>query len=605
LKQVVAILLGLLLLSCNKEVKEPQAEQGEPEPLFETSMLQDALEEVFRDARVWNSIYPELRFGDTLLEFYKDRKLKPLWLDGENENLFSILEVFADARFEGLQPNYYSVDTLRSLSGMLNNYADADLYKRMAWMEVKISDHLLSFHRDRVVGRTEPDSIFKSAYKLPRRVYDQFDLMSVLDARHFKKSLSYNTHQEPEYTLYSNLLKEYYAKIDSGEKWFSIDTTGIKRIDPGDSVTIMPDVMHKLAIMGMVPTEQALKADSFVYNKKIAPFIEQAQERFGLFADGVLGVKTLELINTKIEDRLEQIAATMERLRWFEVKEDPPYILVNLPAFKLQLFHPDSIQEMRVCIGKARPNTYDAAYEKYLETGKWWDRPRDFETPQVSSRVHYLVVNPTWTVPKSIITREMFHKMKKDSFYLRDNGYGVFYKGIELNRDTINWSKFKADKIPFTIVQEAGDANALGKVKFIFPNPFHVYLHDTPQRSKFKWTERAVSHGCVRVEQPIQLGEFLMMNHKEFDSDDFRIMMGYKPEDEDRLKDYDPEDSTAEIQPIDSTEIIRLKDPVPVYFLYNTIWFDEDGVPQYRRDVYDKNRKVLEAMRQPGKVKFK
>jgi len=82
-------------------------------------------------------------------------------------------------------------------------------------------------------------------------------------------------------------------------------------------------------------------------------------------------------------------------------------------------------------------------------------------------------------------------------------------------------------------------------------------------------------------------------------------MMGYKPEDEDRLKDYDPEDSTAEIQPIDSTEIIRLKDPVPVYFLYNTIWFDEDGVPQYRRDVYDKNRKVLEAMRQPGKVKFK
>jgi len=142
LKQVVAILLGLLLLSCNKEVKEPQAEQGEPEPLFETSMLQDALEEVFRDARVWNSIYPELRFGDTLLEFYKDRKLKPLWLDGENENLFSILEVFADARFEGLQPNYYSVDTLKSLSGMLNNYADADLYKRMAWMEVKISDHL-------------------------------------------------------------------------------------------------------------------------------------------------------------------------------------------------------------------------------------------------------------------------------------------------------------------------------------------------------------------------------------------------------------------------------------------------------------------------------
>jgi len=603
LKKAVAIIFSLLLFSCAKEAKQIDNTTEEVIP-FQELKLFDACEEILSNAEIWNSIYPELRFGDTLGIFYKDRDYKPLWINDIREGNSEIIEIFANARFEGLDPAYYQKDTLFALSKLINDYSDDEVYRRMAWMELKISDHLLSFHRDRVIGRTEPDSIFKSSYRLPRRVYPEFELMSVLNPKKYEKVLRNNTHQEKEYKLYSNLLKEYYAKLDSGESWFSIDTTGIKKIEPGDTVSIMPNVTRKLAIMGMITEEQALKADSNYYNKEIEPFIKEAQERFGLFSDGVLGRKTLELINTKIEDRLVQIAATMERLRWFEVKEEAPYILVNLPAFELQLFHPDSIQTMKVCIGKPRPLSYDAAYEKYLKTGKWWDRPRDFETPQVASKVHYLVINPTWTVPKSIVTREMFHQMKKDSFYLRDNGYGVFYKGKELNPDTINWSKFKADKLPFTIVQEAGDANALGKVKFIFPNPFHVYLHDTPQRSKFKWTERAVSHGCVRVEQPIELGEFLMMNHAEYNSDDFRIMMGYEPEDEDRLKDYDPQDSTAEIQPLDSTEIVRLKDPVPVYFLYNTIWFDEDDIPQYRRDVYDKNRKIIEAMRHPEKAKF-
>ena len=296
--------------------------------------------------------------------------------------------------------------------------------------------------------------------------------------------------------------------------------------------------------------------------------------------------------------------ACMERIRWFELPEEPPFIAVNLPEFALYLHYPDSIAQMKVCIGKARPPSYDGQYDKYLQTGKWWDRPRDFETPQVSSKIHYLVINPTWTVPKSIITREMFYHMRRDSTYLRTNGYGVYYKGKSLNPDSINWKKYKADKIPFNIVQEAGEANALGKVKFIFPNPYQVYLHDTPQKSKFKWTERAVSHGCVRVEDPLKLGSFLMIYHHELDSDDFRIKMGYPPLSEERLEEYDPLDSLAEIQPIDTTEIIRLSESMPVYFLYNTIWFDEEDRPQFRTDVYDKNRRIIEAMWFPEKIRF-
>ena len=604
MKQVCIVLFALLLGACAKD-PEPQ-ESTDPPPVFEfdKSKVKKALRSQLTEVKSWNRLYSDLRFGDTLASFYAKRNYRPIWVLGLRKGDHSVLYKLGECRYEGLERSLYDFDTLTDLSSQLKTLEYDDLYRTMAWLEMKISDHLLSYHRDRVIGRTEPDSIFKSGYTLPRRVYPEFDLMGILDNKHFQRQLTWNTHREEEYAQYMDLLHTYYQAIDSGVDWFTIDTTGIRKIEPGDTTDIMPAVLNKLYLMGLASAEEVMLADSHRYTRAVKSVIDSAQKRFGLLSDGIIGRKTLDLINTSLQDRIEQIAATMERIRWFVIDDEPPYIQVNLPGFELELHHPDSIQRMRVCIGKARPPSYNAAYEKYLETGKWWDRPRDFETPQVASRVHYLVVNPTWTVPKSIVTREMYHQMRRDSFYLRENGYGVYYKGKELNPDTINWRMFNPNKLPFTIVQQAGEANALGKVKFIFPNPFQVYLHDTPQRSKFERSERAVSHGCVRVQEPLELGEFLMMNHDDYDSDDFRILMGYEPEDEDRLEEYDPEDTTAEIQPLDSTTIIRLNKPVPVYFLYKTVWFDEEGEVEYRRDVYDKNKLIIEAMRKREIFKF-
>jgi len=604
MKQVCFVLFALLLGACAKDPEPKEAAIPPPVFEFERVEVKNALKEQLTNVKTWNAIYRDLRFGDTLASFYAKRNYRPMWVLNLRKGDRSVLDQLGECRYEGLDRKLYELDTLESLSTQLTTLEYDELYRTMSWLEVKISDHLLSYHRDRVIGRTEPDSIFKSGYTLPRREYPEFDLMGILDNKHYQRMLTWNTHREAEYSRYMDLLKTYYQAIDSGVDWFSIDTSGITKIEPGDTTNIMPAVLAKLYLMGLASEEEVALADSQRYTYNVKSVIDSAQKRFGLLSDGIIGRKTLDLINTSLSDRIEQISATMERMRWFFIDDEAPYIQVNLPGFELELHHPDSIQKMRVCIGKARPPSYDAAYEKYLESGKWWDRPRDFETPQVASKVHYLVVNPTWTVPKSIVTREMYHQMKRDSFYLRENGYGVYYKGKELNPDTINWRKFDPNKLPFTIVQEAGEANALGKVKFIFPNPFQVYLHDTPQRSKFKRSERAVSHGCVRVQEPLELGEFLMINHDDYNSDDFRILMGYEPEDEDRLEEYDPEDSTAEILPLDSTTIIRLNEPVPVYFLYNTVWFDEEGEVQYRRDVYDKNKLIIEAMRQREIFKF-
>ena len=477
-------------------------------------------------------------------------------------------------------------------------FADEEkVYEKMALLELMVSDNMLSFHSDRVRGRTHPKEVFKGAYQLPVLQHKGFSLFSVLNNKKYREVLQKSGLVDSTYLELGKLLKKYHQRRDSGEEWITIDPVGIRKIEPGDTIEIMPQIARKLYQMGVIEKREIKKANPRYYNASFAPLVKRFQRMFGLYDDGIFGRKTFGLLNGTLQDRIDQISANMERIRWFRLPEDEkPYIAVNLPAFELDLWWPDSVKSMKVCVGKPRPANYNERYERYQKEQKYWLRPPDHETPQISSGVVYMVINPTWTVPRSIITREMFYQMKRDSFYLQKNGYGVFYKGKELRSDSINWSKYRPTKIPFDIVQEAGMDNALGKVKFIFPNPFHIYLHDTPQKSKFKWSERAVSHGCVRVENPLLLGEFLMENVDTANADDFRIWMGHEPLDPERLEEYDPEDSTARIQPLEETEIIRLNKRMPVYFLYRNIWYDHDHQLQIRNDVYDKNRLIIKAM---------
>jgi len=587
----------IVFVSC-KNPNKNQIKELEAAWQFEEENLFTATKNLFTDSLSFVNFTSGLRFKDTLLGFYAERDFKPVWaINMTNDSIAElILQPLINAKYEGFKNSYYRLDSIRRLQKSFRSLPDEERYNAMAKLELLMSDNMLSFHSDRVLGRTKPKDVFGNTYQLPERKYEDFALFDILKYKSFKKVLEKSTHQEEAYQRLYALLKTYYERADTGEDWFTIDTVGIKKLEPGDSLNIMPQIAKKLYLMGVISAREISVADSFVYNKSFAPLVRRFQQSYGLFDDAIFGRKTFGLLNASLQDRIDQIAANLERIRWFEFPEEKPYIAVNIPSFDLQLVWEDSIKSMKVCVGKSRPHDYDVKFAKYEEEQKYWLRPPDHETPQISSSVVYMVINPTWTVPRSIITREMFHQMKRDKTYLERNGYGVFYRGVELRSDSINWSKYAPTKIPFDIVQHAGEANALGKIKFIFPNPFHIYLHDTPQKSKFKWSERAVSHGCVRVEDPLLLGEFLMQNHVKNNVDDYRIWMGYPPLDKKRLKDYDPLDSTAKIQPLDTTTLIRLKERVPVFFQYNTIWFDEEGKVQYRNDVYDKNRYIIEAM---------
>ena len=588
-------ILCTLAYSCkqpNQEQLNELVKRGE----FKQSELVDHLEKDLKKS----AIREQYRFGDTLYHFYKKHKFKPIWaLYMVNDSMAEpVLNRMYQSRYEGLDPRYYKLDTIKNLLKELRVGDIESLYDELVHLELLVSDNLLSFHQDRVIGRTNPDSVFKGIYQLPKRKYDDFDLLSVLNYKRYNNVLSENEHKDTAYVFMKDLLKSVLQRHDSRMVYTTIDTTGVKKLEPGDTTDLMPSIARKMYELGVITEQEMLLADSQYYTKKFIPLVERFQEQFGLLKDGIFGRTTFGFLNQTVEDQMDEFAANMERLRWFmlpDAKEDP-YVSVNLPAYELTLHYDDSLKYMATCIGKARPYDYDERVGKAKKEGKYWLRPADHETPQIYSKIAYMVVNPTWNVPNSIISREMWWKMRTDSHYLAKAGYGVFYKKQEIRSDTINWKLFTPKKLPFEIIQKSGDANALGRIKFIFPNKFSIYLHDTPQKKKFEQTARAVSHGCVRVANPILLGEFITQNIDTLDSDDFRIHMGLEPIDEERLEEYDPEDTLARIQPIEETKLIRLNKQMPVYFLYRTIYFDKEWTPHYRFDVYDKNKYIIKAM---------
>jgi L,D-transpeptidase YcbB len=271
---------------------------------------------------------------------------------------------------------------------------------------------------------------------------------------------------------------------------------------------------------------------------------------------------------------------------------------VNLPEFVLYMYYPDSVKTMSVCIGKGKERYYDQKTKRYLVSKSYLDKPLNHETPQVFSNIDHVILNPTWTVPSSIVGREMYNLIVKNPGYLAKNNFQVLKNGEVINPYSINWRKLSPGNIPYTIRQNSGDDNSLGKIKFTFKNPFDVYLHDTPLKSKFKLNNRAVSHGCVRVQDPVALTGFVLQANLKMTYDDVLIKMGLPPRDTARARQWQ-EDTTSYKLVVKKTYPVRLENKMTVFFDYRTIVFDEFDKPRFIFDVYDKNTLITEAMDKP------
>ena len=271
-----------------------------------------------------------------------------------------------------------------------------------------------------------------------------------------------------------------------------------------------------------------------------------------------------QLTGAAAEEMQRILMVNLERLRWQNKPTGDKYVWVNIPDFSLDVMENDkSTLHMKVCVGEGRNQDYKDKLIEYDETGVKKDRPFNRETPQLNSIIHSVQVNPVWNIPESIASNEITKYAAADPYYLANNAIDVYQDGkIIDDPETIDWSEPGAGK-KYSFKQRPGEDNSLGKIKFLFNNQSSVYLHDTPNKAAFNRQVRAVSHGCVRVEDPLALAQALFGSGATFD--------GIKK----AMQDGQPQ-----------AKDVGLKNKVPVYLTYNTCWQDSAGKLQYRKDVY-------------------
>ncbi|MFT5818218.1 MAG: murein L,D-transpeptidase YcbB/YkuD [Lentimonas sp.] len=549
----------------------------------------------------WNSLVcqDQLIYMDTLRNYYKARNYKPLWWDaltGDSASWADLELTFAHSVSHGMDHRYYQLPFVHYHKGAIDSMqSTAKAYRRLAELELILSNHMLRMYEDIANGRSKPRDVYGYTYMLPPNNKKELDFDNFLNEKD-KNSIIDNLHNGD--TTYNKLrsILTFYLKKKLEARSTAIDFSDYPKIEVGDTVAILPQVIAKLKAKKL-PNDDILNVqDTTIYTAELESLIKKLQEKYSLTPDGIMGYKTYKVINASPKDNIDQVKANMERQRWFTRPNEGTYVYINLPVYEVAMHWEDSVKTMRVCIGKNLPDNYDALVKEYTDSGWLYKLPKNMETPQIASKITYMVINPTWTIPYSIIRNEMWWRLVRDPAYLSREGYKVFRGKTEVNGDTIQWSKVNRNRIPYQIVQNPGPKNSLGTVKYMFNNPFSIYLHDTPSKSAFNKTQRAVSHGCVRLQDPILFGEYLTQNSKEYDADDFRIMMGYPPRDPERLKDYDPTDSTAAIQKLEETTIVRLEKPMPLYLDYRTVYYDREWKLHFCYDIYDQNKLILQAM---------
>ena len=297
--------------------------------------------------------------------------------------------------------------------------------------------------------------------------------------------------------------------------------------------------------------------------------------------------------------QVNAIKMNLERMRWRLPLQTEELVVVNIPDFTLTWFkQDDTLAHMNVCVGGKREATYVQKMKRYLKTGRLDDKPKNHETPQLVSVFNAIQVNPVWNIPVSIAQSEIYWMARRDPYYLSNSNIRVYYKGKQIfEPDTIQWSRYSRDKLPFTFKQGSGEGNALGKFKFVFDNSSSIYLHDTNNKYGFKLSNRAISHGCVRIENPLKFAELMVKDKYQYDQ--LRMEVNLPPVDTNRNAQF----KKILAKKYDSTKVFQLKPSwfatrknVAVVIAYYTAWA-ENGKVEFRPDVYEYDGILWDAIK--------
>lgn len=480
--------------------------------------------------------------NEAMAAFYRARDFAPIWTTTEaaprRNALLAALERAGD---HGLPLDRYDVDELRAA------FRAADTPYARGQAEVLATRMFLAYARDVQTGLLDPNEVVEGIVQaVPRR--DQLELLEeFLDSNPhaFMRALPPS---HPEYLRLMRAKLELERQLDEGGWGAQVQAY---RLEPGQSGQSVVALRDRLIRMGYLE-----RSATATYDAAITDAVREFQADHGIEPDGIAGAETIDHLNRRIEERLGQVILGMERQRWLTADRGDRHILVNIPDFHAYVIDGDEVTfETRVVVGS---------------------RPANQRTPEFSDVMEHMVINPSWYVPRSIAVAEYLPQILANPYAA---GHLQLIRGGQVfGREAIASARFtSAANFPFDLRQPPGPGNALGRVKFMFPNQWNIYLHDTPSRHLFAHEVRAYSHGCVRVHRPLELAYHLLAPQAE-----------------------DPQAYFTRILNSGQETQVNLETQVPVHIVYWTAWVTPEGRINYRDDVYGRNARLWQAMLDAG-----
>jgi len=490
--------------------------------------------DLFLDSNAVENFIAERKINDTLSRrirsFYNARNYQYAWFSGDGvteqgRSFWNLHEYYT---------TYSSNNSLndKALKKKMNALISVDTLsvkasdKSIANTEIALSQHFFQYMLDNY-----------KAGEIKRKEMERFVPFKKEDAMYQADSLLNKKHKDNKY--YSDVNPSYKLLKDQLQKYYDIAKKGgwqpiaaAKKIKKGDSSLAVLFIKKRLQLTGEMPGGDT----SQIFNEQLVSAVKAFQASHGSTPDGVVTPTLIKEMNVPALKRVEQLLINMGRMRWMLNHTEGNLITVNLPEFVLHVFEGKNKKfDMNVVVGKEGHNTT-------IFTGN----------------LNQIVFSPYWNVPASIVEKEILPSIEKNPDYLANNE-------MEETGESV-------DGIP-VVRQLPGPKNSLGKVKFLFPNSFDIYFHDTPAKSLFNKDKRAYSHGCIRLSDPVKMATYLLQNQSE-----------WTPEKIDEAMNSGEE------------QYVKLKDPVPVLITYNTAWVDENGVLNFRDDIYNHDENLIKKM---------
>lgn len=474
-----------------------------------------------------------------LKTFYRTNNFTTVWTDEADRK--SLHKAIEEATLDGLLPSDYNIKALLKFENSKTITEEECIAYDVLMTESfrKLANHLFK-------GKVKASGLYYDWALAPKSLNANILLTEVLKRHNIDEVLD---RCRPKNPIYVGLRKslQYLNELPSDDSLSKITIT--TRLTLKDSSTVVMDIKKRLAYWKDLSSKDA---QNNIYDYKTVKALKHFQQRHGIYPDGNLNNRTVAALNTSKAKRMEQVVTNLERWRWFANDFGERAIVINIPNYRMDVIENaiDTVETYRIVVGKP-----------------------ERRTPILYSMLNFLVINPTWTVPPTILKEDLTPSATKDRSYFANHNMKIFYGRDTTETTPEEWIPEKADH--YRYVQSPGENNSLGLVKFNFRNSYSVYLHDTNHRELFSRGQRALSSGCVRVQDPLKLAGYIL------DKED----TGWT------------EEKLQEIIALGKTENVGLKKGTHVHQLYWTAWMDKDGL-QFRNDIYNLDKVLYNKLRQ-------